>query len=249
MRVVPAMTAVTCKVYAIAATTRNRGERLTRTAMRRRTTEDDIEYIRTHYDEMSASEIAKERGMAKGTVVGIARRLGVKKTRAWIAERARERALEPNHGGCRTRFRSGQKPHNTGRPMSEWMSPEGIANSSKTRFVKGQRPMSWRPIGSERINVDGYREVKVREGLRGWDAKQRVVWREVNGPIPDGYSVRFKDGNKLNCDIDNLYLCSKADMLRDNSVNKYPDDIKEVIRLRAAIQHRITTIKRKRKEK
>lgn len=241
-------TTVTCKAYAIVVTIRNQGERPTLNGMRRKTTEDDIIYIKNHYTTMSAQEIALERGMVKGTVVQIARRLGVKKSKEWIAQRARERALDPNHGGRRSHFQKGNVPATKGRPISEWMSPEGIANSAKTRFKKGQRPLSWRPIGSERVNVEGYVEIKVREGLHGWDPKHRVVWAKANGAIPSGYHVRFRDGNKQNCDINNLYLCSKADLLRENNLNNYPEDIKEVIRLRAAIKHRITTIKRKQKE-
>lgn len=188
-------TTVTYKVYAIVVTIRNQGERLTLNDMRRKTTEDDIIYIKNHYTTMSAQEVALERGMVKGTVVQIARRLGVKKSKEWIAQRARERALDPNHGGRRSHFQKGNVPATKGRPISEWMSPGGIANSAKTRFKKGQRPLSWRPIGSERVNVEGYVEIKVREGLHGWDPKHRVVWAKANGAIPDGYHVRFRDGN------------------------------------------------------
>ncbi len=34
----------------------------------------------------------------------------------------------------------------------------------------------------------------------------RVVWQEVNGPIPDGFVVHHKDENKLNNSISNLEL-------------------------------------------
>jgi RNA polymerase sigma factor FliA len=32
----------------------------------------------------------------------------------------------------------------------------------------------------------------------------RIVWAHTNGPIPEGYQVMFKDGDKLNCDLSNL---------------------------------------------
>lgn len=44
-----------------------------------------------------------------------------------------------------------------------------------------------------------------------WEFLHRAIWEEHNGPIPDGMYVIFKDNNKLNCDIDNLMLISKAE--------------------------------------
>lgn len=246
MRVARATTLRTYKVYATAATTRNRAAKPTKSMAKKRhiTTEDDIAYIKEHYDTMSAQEIAEARGMSKTTVSYIAHDLGVKKSREWIAERARLRALDPNHGGAQTRFKKGNIPHTKGRRVEEWMSPEGQANSAKTRFKKGSRPVNYRPVGSERINVEGYVEVKVAEG-KPWRHKQRVVWEEAHGKLPSDVVVSFKDGNKQNCELDNLYLATKADKLREVSVNNYPDDVREVIHMRAVLRRHINTQKRK----
>lgn len=42
------------------------------------------------------------------------------------------------------------------------------------------------------------------------------LWEQAHGPIPKGYNVQFKDGNSLNCTMDNLYLISKAKQIRKN---------------------------------
>lgn len=39
--------------------------------------------------------------------------------------------------------------------------------------------------------------------------KRRVVWEQHFGPIPKTHMVIHLDGNKLNCDIDNLYCIPK----------------------------------------
>lgn len=39
----------------------------------------------------------------------------------------------------------------------------------------------------------------------------RLVWEKHNGSIPNGYIVHHKDEDKLNWDIDNLELMSRAD--------------------------------------
>lgn len=212
---------------------------------RHHTTEDDIEYIREHYATMSTQEIGEARGMSKTTIAGIAQRLGLHKTREWIAERARLRSSDPNHGGRATRFQVGGVSPNKGRKIEEWMSPEGIANSSRTRFKKGRPSQNIRPVGSERVNVDGYIEIKIAEPSK-WHQKQRVVWEAEHGPVPDGYMVSFIDGNKQNCALSNLRLMTRADNLRRTSLHNYPDEVREVIHMRAVLRRHINTQKRKR---
>lgn len=240
------MTLLTYKGCVIRATTKNRGVKPT-TEMRKKrhhTTEDDIEYIREHYASMSTREIAEARGMSKTTISGIAQRLGLYKTREWIAERARIRSLDPNHGGRATRFKVGNISANKGRRIEEWMSPEGIAKSSRTRFKKGQSSLNRRPVGSERVNVDGYIEVKIAEPNR-WRQKQRVVWEAAHGPVDQDHVVTFRDGNKLNCELDNLYVITRAEHLGRVSVHNYPEDVREVIHMRAVLRRHINTQKRK----
>ena len=194
---------------------------------------------------MSTREIADARGMSKTTIVGIAQRLGLHKTREWIAERARLRSSDPNHGGRATRFQKGRTPFQKGKKIEEWMSPEGIANSVKGRFKKGRPSQNIRPVGSERVNIDGYIEIKIAEPSK-WRQKQRVVWEAEHGPVPDGYIVSFIDGNKQNCAIRNLRLITKADILRRVSLNNYPDEVREIIHMRAVLKRHINTQKRKR---
>ena len=206
------------------------------------TTADDIAYIVEHYATMSSYEIASKLDMSKTTVTAVAHRHGIRKSREWIAERARMRTLDPNHGGRAFLFQKGHTPHTKGKRAEEWMSPEGLARSAASRFKKGQRPSTWKPLGSERINVDGYIEVKVAEG-KPWRHKHRLMWEEAHGTVPDGYMVSFIDGNKQNCVLDNLYLITKTDNLRKVSVNNYPDDVREVIHMRAVLKRHINTQK------
>ena len=57
---------------------------------------------------------------------------------------------------------------------------------NETSFKKGQRPINYRPVQSERVDVDGYVLVKVQEhGLyqHRWRLKHRVIWEEGYGPL------------------------------------------------------------------
>jgi hypothetical protein len=105
--------------------------------------------------------------------------------------------------GC---FKKGNVPHNKGR--------KGICASGceKSWFKSGNIPANHRPVGSERVTRDGYIEIKIAEPNK-WQLKHRFVWEKVNGKIPKGKNIRFLDGDKLNCNIENLTVVSKAENL------------------------------------
>lgn len=101
------------------------------------------------------------------------------------------------------RFQKGQVPPNKGK--------KGVcaAGCEKTWFPKGHVPKNHRPVGSERVNKDGYIEVKVAEPNK-WRLKHRIVWENVNGPVPKGYIIIFRDNDKTNTDIDNLLMIKRG---------------------------------------
>ena len=112
--------------------------------------------------------------------------------------------LAGGHPGCKaTQFKKGSIPHNKGK--------KGVGGWEPTQFKKGNTPVNFRPVGSERVNVDGYIEVKVKDP-NVWDLKHRIAWEQVHGEIPKGHAVIFGDGNKFNLDINNLILVSRAQL-------------------------------------
>ena len=112
------------------------------------------------------------------------------------------------NSGLTGKFRKGQIPHNKGKKM-----PSEVYEKVKhTMFAKGNIPPNHRPVGSERISKDGYIEVKVAEPNK-WRLKQRVVYEEAKGKIPEGCPIIFLDGNKRNFDIDNLRCITRSELL------------------------------------
>lgn len=93
----------------------------------------------------------------------------------------------------------------------------------ETQFKKGDMPPNYQPVGTERVTVDGYIEVKVADP-NVWEGKHRIIWQEHNGPIPDGFVVIFGDGDKTNFNIDNLVLVSRAQLLKMNQYNLIQND-------------------------
>jgi hypothetical protein len=77
-------------------------------------------------------------------------------------------------------------------------------------FKKGHKPKHCMPAGSERIVGMGYKEVKTASGI--WKSKHAVIWEEANGPVRDGHTIIFADGNKSNIELDNLLMVSKSEL-------------------------------------
>lgn len=102
--------------------------------------------------------------------------------------------------------------------ITSYAPQKGSHLSPKTEFKKGHKPANWKPVGSERVNVYGYIEVKVEEP-RKWRQKHHVVWEAANGPIPHNHVILFADGNGQNIDLDNLILVSRGQMAVLNKHN------------------------------
>ena len=118
--------------------------------------------------------------------------------------------------GFTGRFQKGDIPFNKGKSQKDYMSAESIEKTKKTRFKKGQPPINWRPVGSERITKDGYTEIKIAEP-NVWELKHKVLWEREHGSIPPKHVVIFADGNKENLDINNLMLISREKLLIMNT--------------------------------
>lgn len=119
--------------------------------------------------------------------------------------------------GFNGQFTKGSAPANKG------IKGVHALGSEKTWFPKGHKPQNWRPVGSERINVYGYTEVKVKEPSQ-WKLKHKLIWETENGPVPKGYAVIFGNGDKQDFSIDNLILVSRQQLLILNRNKLIKDD-------------------------
>lgn len=123
-----------------------------------------------------------------------------------------------NRGICNgrdTRIRPGTTPHNKGRP--------GNAGWKSTQFKSGQMPWNYKPVGTERVNTDGYTEIKVADPKK-WRAKHVILWEQANGPVPKRHAVIFGDGNRSNFEPDNLILVSRRELAVVNKMGLIQND-------------------------
>jgi len=135
------------------------------------------------------------------------------------------------------RFQKGLRPWNKD---THWTAG---GRSAETRFKKGNYSKRWDReiycIGALRINADGGLDIKVKEGLRAWEALPRYVWRTERGPITEGGIVRPINGDPHDTRIENLRIGTRMDLMRENTYHRYPKEIAALIQLRGALQRQI----------
>ena len=106
------------------------------------------------------------------------------------------------------RFERGHRPANKG--------TKGIMKANKTSFQKGHTPKNHKEVGSERVSVDGYTEIKVAEPNK-WRLKHRVMYEKYhNVELDPKQLVIFADGDKRNLTKENLLLVDNKQLLTLN---------------------------------
>lgn len=169
-----------------------------------------------------------------------ARSLGIYKTPEFAEQQKRKGQFKP-----------GSVPKNKGMRWEQFMTEEGMRNSRTTLFKAGVcRPDNprVRKVGHETVRTDTngrkYIYIKIAEGQK-MVLKHRWVWEQAHGAIPNGWNVQFKDGDTLNCELDNLYIISRSEQLVENRHRRQsPERKKEIIARATATRN--ATIRRDR---
>lgn len=131
------------------------------------------------------------------------KRFGWKITLSKVKGSIKRYGLNTGRKGC---FPKGHVPQNKGKKM-----PLDVYEKCKgTMFKKGNIPPNHRPVGSERLSKDGYVEIKIAEPNK-WQLKHRYIWEQVNGEIPAGHIVVFRDNDRTNVVMSNLMLITRKD--------------------------------------
>lgn len=172
-------------------------------------TPEMLAFIKAHYAEKTDPDLTVAFNQAFNTDLSIAAIKGVRKRNKWLSGRTGQ-------------FKPGNIPHPNARPKGP----------NKTSFKKGEKPFNWRPVGSERINVDGYIEIKINDP-NVWEFKHIIEWIKHFGPIDPGDVIRFVDGDKLNLSPSNMEKITRAEHLAFNreKVSDYAPELQPSIKL------------------
>lgn len=206
------------------------------------------------YPTMPGPQLAAMLGMTINTVYAKAWSLGLKKSHETIAQQARASMLNPSHPARKNQFQPGHNTWNKGKPF------DSGGRSHETRFKPGRAPSdahNYLPIGSLRISKDGYLERKTNDThptpARRWTAVHRLVWEAANGPIPAGYIVIFKSGQKTAIEteliVDRLECISRAEHAQRNHPRSRSPELGKLVQLKGAITRQVNRIKREHNER
>jgi len=194
--------------------------------------------IRDYYPNLPTRVLALATGLTEAQIYSRAQAMGVKKSPEFREQLLKAEAKKLMESGKAHRFVKGQVPPNKGKKMP----PEVYEKVKPTMFSAGHKPHNTKHDGHISIRRDkngrDYAHIRVREGV--YKLLHRVIWEEHNGPIPDGYLVVFKNGDTMNCTLENLELITREENMKRNSIiNKYPPELVQAIRLNGALKRRI----------
>ncbi len=206
---------------------------------------EELALLRQLYPHVLTADLARQLGRCQGSVYQKAANLGLVKTPAFVADTARQRSTQPGHPSHQTRFQPGLQPWNKGK------AHPARGNSAQTQFRPGQ--LNGRalqlvvPVGSYRINSDGYLDQKTNDqpGLQTlrWKAVHRLVWEAEHGPVPAGHAVVFKPGRKTTeverITVDALELVTRRELMARNTVQNLPKPLARLAQLRGALNRQI----------
>lgn len=119
--------------------------------------------------------------------------------------------------GLKGYFPKGNVPWNKGK--------KGLnIGGQKTQFKKGNIPQNKREVGSERVNVEGYTEIKVAEPNK-WRLKHRVMYEKYHDvKLNPKQLVIFGNGDKSDMSKENLILIDNEILLVLNRNNLIKDN-------------------------
>ena len=150
------------------------------------------------------------------SVYGRAAYLNLKKDPLFLLIQNISLGVSLYESGKATRFKSGNTVWNKG--LKGWKAP----GCEKGWFKKGHLPANTKHDGkiSLRFHKTGHRGDKkrgyyyIRLSKSNWKELHVYLWEQAHGPVPKEMNVVFKDGDSLNCVLENLELITRADHAR-----------------------------------
>lgn len=206
-------------------------------------TEKEIEIIKCLYPDQTTRYIADMLGRSERSVFAKASSMGLRKSTEHIQHINRDNSNNLMKSGKAYRFQKGHTPANKGKKMS----PETYERCRGTMFRKGHKPKQTKYDGAESVRTDknGRRYIYVRIAEGKWIPKHIQIWTKAKGAVPDGHNIIFRDGNTLNCVLDNLECISDSELMKRNTIHNLPVEVQELIHLKGQLTRTInSTIKR-----
>ncbi len=172
----------------------------------------EIEILKQSYADLPTKDIAEILGRSMASVQHQAYKMELKKSQYY--QKYLSHRFKGDEGRA-YRFQKGHLPVNT--------LYDGAIALRHGHKKRGGKPYYW-----------------IRISQNNWKHLHVHLWEQEKGGIPPKNIVAFKDGNTMNCVIDNLELITREENMRRNSIHNYPSELKSLMRLNSKLNKAIT---------
>lgn len=190
-----------------------------------------ITYLVNNYKDTRTDILAAAFKITIWQVYRKAAQLGLIKSEAFNGSVQSGRLLKLTESGKRYRYPKGHIPANKGKKMPD----EVYERAKQTMFKPGHLPKNTLSDGiivtrhnHKERDSKPYKWIRISKAK--WEMLHVFNWKQVNGPVPKGMIIVFKNGDTLNCEIENLELITRRENMQRNTIHRYPTEIKQVIR-------------------
>lgn len=197
----------------------------------------DLLVLEALYPHVKTEKIAEVLGRSLASTYNTAKKLGLRKSEAFLRGPDAGGFQRGSSQGKAFRFQKGLVPWNKGKKLPGWAR----GRMAETQFKKGQRPYDWKPLGSLRF-CDDYLQIKLTDTgypPDDWRPFHVEVWKAAHGPVPPKHAVVFRNGDKLDFRLSNLECISRAELMARNTVHNLAPELKAVIQLNGALKRRL----------
>lgn len=213
----------------------------------------EIHLLRKIYPDKSTKMVARMLGRTVESVNGRAVKLKLHKSAEYMASLDHIECERLKIVGGPHRFQKGIVPANKGLRRPGYFR----GRMRETQFKKGQKGHNWLPVGTVKLNADGYLVRKIADEPNAgvgalntnWEFVHRRVWEDAHGPIPKGYRIWWKDGNHENCALENLELLSGQEHMARTTKANLPPEIQSAMMQLAWFKRKLRKIEEGRNER
>ena len=154
----------------------------------------EVRFVEANYMQMTDAEIGTHLNRSRESVEGYRMRNGLVKPKLWAY------------------FKKGHQPWNKG------TNYDAGGRAKETRFKDGHLPHNTKSDYDISLRKDksGRAYKYIRLSLGKWVPLHRYIWEMFNGEIPKGFIIVFRNGNTMDCYIDNLEMISRAENVKRN---------------------------------
>lgn len=199
---------------------------------RSRLTPEQVQVILSRYPNEKAADLARDFDVPVYIIYSAAKRYGIKKSDEFMSSPDSGR-MQP--GQCispETQFKKGQQSATKGKRIEAIIKNEQKLKHWRENCLwkKGHKPYNTGKDGDVRWRSNpGYYFIRISENK--WEFLHRRIWEQKHGPVPEGCNIIFIDGDRRNCNIENLRCVSNAELAEMNRHTKYPIELRRAIEL------------------